>query len=298
MRHGLLEVVVLAIAIVAISFHPLHANSGIQMLPPTAQGSTPDNSVPCSGFVVGSPSLLGWDGTNPVNCITGVYASPSGSVGIGIPNPSEELEIYGNYNSELSAQVWNGAVGSDVQSRFALATGTPGSYVLSLLADNGGSPYYLLSSGPAVTLGVFQFPTYRFEDTAGNVNLSIAGNGVVSINHALQLANSSGLVGTGCSPVGAIEYDATVDLPVYCSSGTGTWQNMAGLPIVGVLRGCTSYDWNSQNWNVCACDHGYTLIEYPTKNSNVAGHNTAQLAFFGCVLTGYQGGAGIAKASF
>jgi hypothetical protein len=73
-------------------------NSDIQMLPPSAEGSSPTNVIPCSGFVPFHPLLLGWDGQNPINCITGLYADPSGNLGVGNPNPQATLDVTGTFN--------------------------------------------------------------------------------------------------------------------------------------------------------------------------------------------------------
>jgi hypothetical protein len=53
-----------------------HANTAdIQMLPPSAMNSTATDIHPCTGLVAGSPSMLAWDGQNPINCVTGISAS-------------------------------------------------------------------------------------------------------------------------------------------------------------------------------------------------------------------------------
>jgi hypothetical protein len=87
----------------------------IQMLPPSAQGSTPGAVIPCTALSPGNPSLPGWDGTNPINCITGVYSDPSGNVTAkgtatvaGLANLNGGIAISGpNGNVWISGASWS-----------------------------------------------------------------------------------------------------------------------------------------------------------------------------------------------
>src|ERR1700681_2968599 len=91
LRHNatLLSAIFLTFAL----FTPCAHAGDIQMLPPSAQSSTPTLVHPCTGLVAGSPSVLAWDGANPINCITGFYADPNGNIGIGTSNPTAALDV-------------------------------------------------------------------------------------------------------------------------------------------------------------------------------------------------------------
>ena len=109
MRHIASRILLAAGILLSLS-HGALAATDIQMLPPTAQGSTPTTITPCASLVSGSPSLLGWDGTNPINCITGIYVSPTGQLGIGTSSPGGLLDVEGSGGVTLNAG--NVAIGS------------------------------------------------------------------------------------------------------------------------------------------------------------------------------------------
>lgn len=207
-----------------------------------------------------------------------IYVLPGtpGNLGIGLSSPGEALEVYQSTSGEISSEVWNGGTSAGTQSRFSLVTGTPNSYVLSYLQDGSGVPIYVLGAGPAVTQGIFQFPTYNFEDTSGKVDLSISGGnvavtnaldvyGVATFHNAIGLASDSGLMGTSCSTAGQIQYDSTADMPVYCSSTSSKWQSMGGLPLWGMVHGTNDSD------GMGTCDAGYTPVQF---QSTVISHET------------------------
>jgi hypothetical protein len=71
--------------------------NGIQMLPPVTEATKANtiattNSVPAPCPPGGSPSVLTWDGTNPISCATGVTVT-GGNVGIGTTGPVAPLDI-------------------------------------------------------------------------------------------------------------------------------------------------------------------------------------------------------------
>jgi hypothetical protein len=50
----------------------------------------------------------------------------------------------------------------------------------------------------------------------------------LDVNGAIRPGTGTGLVDANCSPAGAMEYDSTTNAMVFCSSKSGTWQNMGG----------------------------------------------------------------------
>lgn len=87
----------------------------IQMLPPVAQGSVNPPYTPCPQDS-GNPSMLAWDGKNPINCVTGFYADPSGNLftggalQVGVITSSTNGWGTGNLTAigEITAELWDG----------------------------------------------------------------------------------------------------------------------------------------------------------------------------------------------
>ena len=271
------------------------AQTDYQMLPPTYAGS----STPCTTGTGGQNQVMvfggvGTGGQSAINCLNGGFTvvPSTGNVGVGTTTPNYTLEAYGATNSGNVPTVAaiNGSTGVGANSQLLLATGTPYSYVSSTLLDNNGSgqPYYILGAGSAVTGGAFfNFPQLTFQ------------GGPVTFTTALGLANTSGLIGSSCSTAGQLQYDAATDQPIYCSGTMSTWQSAAGGVMAPVRNNGTTFDWNAGNWSGNYwCDPGYTLVEYPTMNTNVAGHATATLAWFECIKTGHTASTGYILQSF
>jgi len=57
------------------------------MLPPLALGATTSSTTASNPCVAtpGQPTILAWDGSNPINCITGFQSDPAGNIGIKSP---------------------------------------------------------------------------------------------------------------------------------------------------------------------------------------------------------------------
>jgi hypothetical protein len=140
-------------------------------------------------------------------------------LGIGTAGPIEPLETYAATNGEISNQVYNNSTGASTQARFTLSTGTPNSYVISSLADNSGSPSYLMSAGSGVLSAVWQLPSYNFQTVSGTIELYISGGSI-------------GIGTTG--PAGVLDVTSTSSafLPPRM---TTTQRNAITSPIAGMM---------------------------------------------------------------
>ncbi|HUY68373.1 MAG TPA: hypothetical protein VMV79_03635 [Alphaproteobacteria bacterium] len=131
---------------------------------------------------------------------------------------------------------------------------------------------------PGVSAGVYGILSWNGVDPLGCTSgFTSDRNGNVSITGTVQIGSGS------CTANGKLQWNGTAIQ--YCYNGK--WQDLGGGGTVGVLHQNGGYDWSAQNWWVFSCDSGYTLVEHPVTNTNVAGHNTATEAFFQCVSTSY-----------
>lgn len=225
-----------------------------------------------------------------------VYVTPGtpGNVGIGLSSPGEMLEVYNSTSGEIASEVWNGGTSAGTQARFELVTGTSNSYVLSLLEDGAGSPYYELSGGAAVTFGSIIFP---WLDIAGPVRLGSTNAAPQSSlddssnTDAIVLPQGTTAQEPGSPVAGMFRYNTTLNMPEYYN-GT-TWVQYGQAP-VGPIHGKN----DACNWPdslvSCGftCDPGYCLVDF-SGQAQVSGGGSS--IFGECILASLTAGQAVEK---
>jgi hypothetical protein len=103
---------------------------------------------------------------NPVDYVT---LAGNGNFGIGSDalNPTANLEIRKNQNSDTTLKISNLNIGASTRSKIDINTGTSNSTVSSIVSDNNGSPYYQLIASAAIQSAYYDMPVHVWRNTAG-----------------------------------------------------------------------------------------------------------------------------------
>jgi len=93
---------------------------------------------------------------------------------------ANNVSLSASTNGLLQAHVYNNNTGASTIARYLLSTGTANAYAISQVAENAGSPFYQLSSGPGILNGYFDFATHIWRNVAGTewMRLNSTGLGV------------------------------------------------------------------------------------------------------------------------
>jgi hypothetical protein len=137
--------------------------NGIQMLPPVTEATKANtiattNSVPAPCPPGGSPSVLTWDGTNPISCATGVTVT-GGNVGIGTTAPATLLDIEGGQGNLVQVEGTTGEFYLNPSNGIISESGEiglrsgGGNDILSLQSANGTDRLYIPGSTGYVGIG-------------------------------------------------------------------------------------------------------------------------------------------------
>ena len=116
---------------------------------------------------------------------TSVYTtSTTTRIGIGSTGSTitADLDLFRSQAGPTIIKVRNQSNLSGASARFDLSTYTANAYQISALYDNGGSPFYQFSVGPAVVVAYHDAPEFMWRNAAGTTNyMKITSSGKVGI---------------------------------------------------------------------------------------------------------------------
>jgi hypothetical protein len=111
----------------------------------------------------------------------GMRITSAGNVGIGTSTPEAPLEVRVDQNNVTRMMVRNLLSGNSASARVELSTYSPNSYVVMVLYENSGSPYYHFGAGSAITSVFYDAPEFNFRSATGDLRLKINNSGNVGI---------------------------------------------------------------------------------------------------------------------